>query len=95
MLHRGLGPESPVVGIAAGGAGALGTVLAALPADFAAAVVVVLDRRSPPALPTRMHVKLAEEGDVLAPSRVFVAPPDHQVLVNADRTLSLWHSRRP
>jgi two-component system chemotaxis response regulator CheB len=100
LPHRGLGPESPVVdravvGIAAGGAGTLGTVLAALPTDFAAAVVVVLDRRSPPALPTRMHVRQAEAGDVLAAGTVFVAPPDHQVLVNADGTLSLSHSRRP
>jgi len=99
LPHRGLGPESPVVaravvGIAAGGARALGTVLAALPADFAAAVVVVLDRRSPVTFRTPLNVKQAQEGDDLAPGRVFICPPDHQVLVNADGTLSLSHSRR-
>jgi two-component system chemotaxis response regulator CheB len=69
--------------------------LGALPADFPAAVVVVLNRRRPPTIRTPLHVKQAEQGDVLAPGRVFVAPPGYHLLVNADGTLSLSHSRRP
>jgi chemotaxis response regulator CheB len=66
--------------------------LGGLPADFPAAVVVVLNRRRPPTIRTPLHVKEAEQGDILAPGRVFVAPPGYHVLVNADRTLSLSHS---
>jgi two-component system chemotaxis response regulator CheB len=75
-------------------------VLAALPADFPPAIVVVqhldprhrslmadiLSRRS--ALP----VKQAEEGDKLRPGTVFIAPPNKHLLVNPDGSLSLTQS---
>ena len=38
---------------------------------------------------TRLRVKHAEEGDVLRPGVVYVAPPDRHVLINPDETLSL------
>jgi two-component system chemotaxis response regulator CheB len=81
----------------AGGVTALMKVLSGLPAKFPAAIVVVqhldphhrsllveiLSRR------TDLRVKQAEEGDCLAPGKVYIAPPDRHVLINSDGTLSL------
>jgi two-component system chemotaxis response regulator CheB len=94
--------EFDVVAIAAsaGGLTAISKVLAALPADFPASIVVVqhldprhrslmadiLSRRTP------LKVKQAEEGDLLSPSTVYIASPDHHLLVNPDGTLSLSQS---
>jgi two-component system chemotaxis response regulator CheB len=81
----------------AGGVEALGDVLAALPADFPAAIVVVQHRtaQGPFELPqvlgrrTALRVEQAREGTTLRPATVFVAPPDRHLLVNPDGTLSL------
>jgi two-component system, chemotaxis family, protein-glutamate methylesterase/glutaminase len=84
----------------AGGLTALSRVLAALPADFPATLVVVqhldprhrslmadiLSRRTP------LRVKQAEEGDPLRPATVYIAPPNRHLLVNPDGTLSLSQS---
>jgi two-component system, chemotaxis family, protein-glutamate methylesterase/glutaminase len=84
----------------AGGLTALSRVLSALPSDFPAAVVVVqhldpghrslmadiLSRRTP------LRVKQAEEGDLLTPATVYIAPPNRHLLVNPDGTLSLSQS---
>src|SRR5262245_60211559 len=81
----------------AGGLRALSHVLAALPADFPAAIVVVqhldprhrslmsdiLSRRTP------LKVKQAIEGDRLIPGTAYIAPPNRHLLVNPDATLSL------
>jgi len=81
----------------AGGLEALSQVLAALPGNFPAPIVAVqhldpkhrslmaeiLSRRTP------LHVKQAEEGEVLAPGTVYIAPPDRHLLVNSDHTLTL------
>jgi len=93
------GGELDVVGVAAsaGGLRALSAVLAPLPADFPASVVVVqhLDPRHPSLLAgilartTRLLVKEAQEGDALRPGVVFLAPPDRHLLVNANATLTL------
>jgi two-component system, chemotaxis family, protein-glutamate methylesterase/glutaminase len=84
----------------AGGLKALSEVLAAVPADFPAAIVVVqhLDPRHRSLMAeilTRrvsVRVKQAEDGDVLRAGTVFVAPPDRHLLVNPDGTLSLSRS---
>ena len=81
----------PVVAMAAsvGGLEALSVILGGLPADFPAAVAIVmhlspdhksvlaeiLSRRTP------LPVKQANTGDVLCPSCVFVAPPNHHLSV--------------
>ena len=84
----------------AGGLKALSQILSALPADFPCAITVVqhlspqhssqladiLSRR------TALAVKQAETGDVLYPGKVYIAPPDHHLLVNSDGTLSLSHT---
>jgi two-component system chemotaxis response regulator CheB len=87
----GNGPASRVVviGASAGGVEALMTIMNAMPADFAAAVCIVLHttpssrgriasvigRRS------RMDVRYADDGEPLHAGRAYVAPADHHLLV--------------
>lgn len=78
-----------VVGASAGGVEALRAMVAGLPADLAASVVVVLHipRTSPGALPGILDragplpAVAAEHRRVLRPGVVYVAPADHHVLV--------------
>jgi two-component system, chemotaxis family, protein-glutamate methylesterase/glutaminase len=81
----------------AGGLKALTEVLAALPAGFPAALVVVqhLDPRHRSLMAqilsrrTALHVKEAREGDRLAAGTAYIAPPNRHLLVNPDATLTL------
>ena len=89
--------EVIAIATSAGGLKALSQVLAALPADFPPAIVVVqhldprhrslmadiLSRRS------NLPVKQAEETDKLQPGTVYIAPPNKHLLVNPDESLSL------
>jgi two-component system chemotaxis response regulator CheB len=92
-------PPFEVVALAAsaGGLSAVSEVLAAIPADFPTAIVLVqhldpnhrsmmaeiLGRR------TKLRVRQAAEGDRIEAGGVWVAPPAHHLLVNGDGTLSL------
>ena len=84
----------------AGGLKALSHVLAALPADFPASIVVVqhLDPRHRSLMAdilsrrTALQVKQAEEGGRLTPGMAYIAPPNRHLLVNPDGTLSLSQS---
>jgi len=92
----------PVVALAAsaGGLGALGEVLAAVPADCPAAFLVLqhLDAKRPSLLPaildrrTALRTREAADGDRLEPGTVFVAPAGHHLLVNPGGSLSLSHA---
>lgn len=96
-------PDHPttfdVVAIAAsaGGMTALRTVLAELPADLPASVVIVqhLDPRHRSLLADilsrhcRLPVAEAREGDQLQLGRVYIAPPNRHLLLNGDGTLTL------
>src|SRR5262245_59025445 len=81
----------------AGGLTALGVVLSGLPSSFPASILVVqhLDPRHRSLMAdilsrrTKLKVKQADEGDLLATATVFIAPPDRHLLVNPDGTLSL------
>src|SRR5205809_430481 len=81
----------------AGGLHAVREVIAALPGDFPAPIVVVqhLDPKHPSLMAdilgrhTRLRVKQAAEGDHLRPASVFIAPPNRHLLVNGDGSLSL------
>jgi two-component system chemotaxis response regulator CheB len=72
-------------------------VLAALPRDFPASVVVVqhVDPRHRSLMAeilarrTTLRVSEAREGDRVAPGHVYVAPSNQHLLVNPDGTLSL------
>ena len=80
-----------------GGIGALDKILSDLPADFPVPIVIaqhlywevptqlatILNRR------TKLHVKLAEEGDRLQPSVVYLAPPDHHLLFKSKGIVGL------
>ncbi|OXM61188.1 chemotaxis protein CheB [Amycolatopsis vastitatis] len=85
-----------VIGASAGGVEALRGVVRRLPADFPAAVLVVLHLA--PAAPTALPQILgragllravpATDGASLTPGVIHVAPPDHHVLLDGD-TLAL------
>ena len=84
-------PAHCVIAIAAsaGGLNALSVILGALPADFPAAIAIVMhvspDHRSLLAeilkCRTPLNVSQAETGDRLCHSSVFVAIPNHHMLV--------------
>jgi two-component system, chemotaxis family, protein-glutamate methylesterase/glutaminase len=81
-----------VIGASAGGVHALMALTAGLPADIPAAVLVVLHigahKSLLPSLLGRacqLPVKHAESGDSIQGAHVYVAPPDHHLLVAAGR----------
>ena len=92
----------PVIAIAAsaGGLKALSVILGGLPADFPAAIAIVMhlapDHKSILAeiLSSRTHleVKQAHTGDVLCPASVFIAPPNHHLSVVEGGNLELSSS---
>ncbi len=85
MMYR----DIVVIGASAGGVEALRTVVAGLPQDLPAAVLVVLHipRSSPSALPailgrsTDLPVRAAVDGEPLRPGRIYVAPADRHLLL--------------
>jgi two-component system chemotaxis response regulator CheB len=78
-----------VVGASAGGVEALITIARGLPSDLEAPVVVVLHRAptSTSALPAildrsgPLDARHAQDGEELAPGRIYVAPPDLHLLL--------------
>jgi len=97
------GKSSPDVVAIVGSAGAISAmerVLADLPSDLRAAVIIVLHltpqhRSVLPAILARktpLAVKPAANGDVLIPGTVYVAPPDAHLIVNGDGALQLERS---
>jgi two-component system, chemotaxis family, protein-glutamate methylesterase/glutaminase len=84
----------------AGGLRAISEILAALPADFLAAIVIVqhLDPRHRSLMAdilsrrTALKVKEAQEGAQLNPGAAYIAPANRHLLVNPDGTLSLTQS---
>lgn len=81
------------IGASAGGIEALVSLLRRVPADVPAALLIVLHMSpsSPGALTrilgrvTRLPVSDAEEGALLQAGRVYVAPPDHHMLVGQEK----------
>jgi two-component system, chemotaxis family, protein-glutamate methylesterase/glutaminase len=88
-----------VVAIAssAGGLKALSKILLDLGTEFRATVLVVqhLDRTHRSLMAEilgrriSLPVKQAEDGELVESGAVYIAPPDHHLLVNGDRTLTL------
>ena len=84
----------------AGGLKALSIILGGLPADFSAAIAIVMhvapDHKSLLAeiLKCRTHLQVTEahSGDMLVPSKVFVAPPNHHLFVVKGNQLKLSSS---
>jgi two-component system, chemotaxis family, response regulator WspF len=105
--RRGPAPTIPAcdrlvaLGASAGGPTALARILGALPRDLPASVVIVqhVDSQFAPGLAswlgqqTSLDVRLAQEGDMLQPSRVFLAGRTaHLVLTRGGR---LGYSQQP
>jgi two-component system, chemotaxis family, protein-glutamate methylesterase/glutaminase len=92
-------PGFPIVALAAsaGGLNALSVVLAALPREFPAPLLIVqhLDRHHRSMMAqilgrrTALSVKEAANGERIAAGTAYVAPPDRHLLVNRDATVSL------
>jgi two-component system chemotaxis response regulator CheB len=90
-LHEPPGRDIAVVGASAGGVEALRTLAAGLPADFSAAVFVVLHVPPTssvlPAILTRagkLTADHARNGDPVEHGRIYVAPPDYHLLLEDD-----------
>ena len=84
----------------AGGLKAISEILAVLPSDFLAAIVVVqhLDPRHRSLMAdilsrrTTLKVREAQEGAQLNPGTAYIAPANRHLLVNPDGTVSLSQS---
>lgn len=89
--------DAVVIGASAGGLRALQDLLSALPADFAAAVLVVLHlpRDRPSGVPEllgqycKLPVREALDKQPLQPGTVVFAPPDYHLLVEDEASLAL------
>jgi two-component system chemotaxis response regulator CheB len=85
MIHR----DIVVIGASSGGLEALKTLIAGLPADFPAAVLVVvhISPHTPSQLPTilgrsgSLQVTNAKDGETVVPGHIYVAPSDRHLLL--------------
>jgi two-component system chemotaxis response regulator CheB len=99
---RPLAYGAVVIGASAGGVSALQLLLAALPGDFPLPILVVqhLSPTLPSELPavlgyrTPLRVRWAEDGLVLRPGTVYVAPPDQHLLFGSPLRISLSSADR-
>ncbi|UFH54180.1 chemotaxis protein CheB [Spirosoma sp. KNUC1025] len=84
-----------VIGASAGGVFALKELVAALPADFKGCIFVVLhlSPHSPSYLPEILSMAgplkavHPSDGEPILPGRIYVAPPDHHLLVEYDQVI--------
>jgi two-component system, chemotaxis family, protein-glutamate methylesterase/glutaminase len=91
-----------VVGVSAGGLGALKVILPALPASFPLPIAVVQhrDQRSDGFLAaylnamSKIAVSEAEDKEPFRPGHAYLAPAGYHLLIEADRTLSLTVDQR-
>jgi two-component system, chemotaxis family, protein-glutamate methylesterase/glutaminase len=82
-----------VVGASAGGVESLIDLIASLPADFSAAIIVVIHFPSSatsilPAILTRrskMNAVQARHGKPIEPGRITIAPPDHHLSIASQK----------
>lgn len=85
------------VAASAGGLSALIILLEEFPKNFPFSILIVqhLDRRYKSRMAeilqrkSKLIVKEAEQGELMQTSTVYIAPPDHHLLVNSDRTICL------
>ncbi len=84
-----------VVGMSAGGLGALKTILRTLPTGFPGAVVLAYHVAAPSHLPDLIRIwtehdcRIASAGESLQRGVIYVAPEGHHVVINPDATLGL------
>ena len=90
-------PNVIAIAASAGGITAISSLLSGLPANLAAGILIVqhLDPRAPTQLAhilgrtTPLPVAVAKEGDKILIGHVYVAPPNHHMLVDKDRRVQL------
>jgi two-component system chemotaxis response regulator CheB len=88
-------PDIIVIGASTGGFEALRVLLKELPPELPAAVFVVVHMAAngPGLLPqiigrwTRLPARKAHDGERIAPGRIYVAPPDHHLLIKRGRVI--------
>lgn len=91
-----------VIGGSAGSLDTLLQILPALPANWPAAMIIVLHRKNDNdalltdllAARTVLPVKEAEEKDVLSPGRIYLVPSDYHLLIEPDASLTLDDSEK-
>lgn len=96
---NGTARDLVLIGGSSGGIEALLKIVAALPPDFAASVLVVIhtSAESPSLLPrvigrmSRLPARHAEDGETILPSRIYVATPDHHLVLGPGNVI---HVRR-
>jgi two-component system chemotaxis response regulator CheB len=87
------GKDIIVIGGSTGAIGAIRTILAGLPADFAGSLFIVVHTspNAPGVLDVifgtagPLPVRLATNGERIEPGRVYVAPPDHHLIIEPGR----------
>jgi two-component system chemotaxis response regulator CheB len=85
--------DTIVIGASAGGVQALSALVAGLPADLPAALFIVLHiaADAPSLLPTilaresKLPVAHPRNGERISPGHIYVAPPDHHMLIEGPR----------
>jgi two-component system chemotaxis response regulator CheB len=88
-----------VIGMSAGGLYGLKTIVRALPTGFPCAVVIAQHVAVPSVLPSLISrwghdSRFASAGALLQAGTLYVAPPDHHVVVNPDATLGIPQRER-
>src|SRR5688572_6021854 len=86
-------PDVVVIGASAGGIQALRELVSQLPTDFAASIFVVLHipSHSPSVLAPilarsgNLPATFGVDGDAIFPGQIYVAPPDHHMMVEFDK----------
>lgn len=89
--------EAVVIGVSAGGMQALKFIFSNLSNNFTLPVIVVqhLHSHSDGFLArhlnenSSLHIKEAEEKEMIKPSTVYIAPPNYHLMIEDDKTLSL------
>jgi two-component system chemotaxis response regulator CheB len=88
------------VTLSAGGLAPVRALIAGLPSDVPAAIVVAQHLSGVSLLPdilrrhTQLAVAFAEHGELLAERRVYVCPPDHHIAVTPDARVALSRRER-
>jgi two-component system chemotaxis response regulator CheB len=89
--------EAVVIGVSAGGLGALSVILKALPGNYPLPLIVIQHRAKEERtlleeiLQAKCHISIrqADEKEKIEGGRVYIAPPDYHLLIERDRSFSL------
>jgi two-component system, chemotaxis family, protein-glutamate methylesterase/glutaminase len=89
-----------VIGMSAGGLYGLRTIVRSLPRELPCSVVIAHHVAGPSLLPTLIRrwtthaCRFACAGELLETGTIYVAPPDHHVVINPDATIGIPQRER-